>query len=246
MTSTVIIISDIHGNLPALEAVLADIDARPPAPVYCLGDLVGYGTWPNEVVEIIRQREIPTIMGNYDQGVGNNSDDCGCAYKTDVERRRGELSIAWTNAHTTDENKAFLRALPMTRRVQLGDLSVLLVHGSPRKVNEYMFEDRADDYFERLFEGTDADVMVCGHTHLPYHKVLPSGRHVINAGSVGKPKDGDPRAGYIILSTAGRALNVEFVRVPYDVERAAQAIEATPAEGGMPHPYAQMLREGAG
>jgi len=246
MTSTVIVISDIHGNLPALEAVLADIDARPPVPIYCLGDLVGYGTWPNEVVEIIRQREIPTIMGNYDQGVGNNSDDCGCAYKTDVERRRGELSIAWTNAHTTDENKAFLRALPMTRHVQLGDLSVLLVHGSPRKVNEYMFEDRADDYFERLFEGTGADVMVCGHTHLPYHKVLPSGRHVINAGSVGKPKDGDPRAGYVILSAAGRTLNVEFVRVPYDVERAAQAIEATPAEGGMPHPYAQMLREGAG
>ncbi|MFQ3648566.1 MAG: metallophosphoesterase family protein [Aggregatilineales bacterium] len=244
--NTITIISDIHGNLPALEAVLADIDARPPTPIYCLGDLVGYGTWPNEVIEIIRQRDIPTIMGNYDQGVGHSSDDCGCAYKTDVERRRGELSIAWTNAHTTDDHKAYLRALPMTRPVQVGDLTVLLVHGSPRKVNEYMFEDRADDYFERLFEGTNADVMVCGHTHLPYHKVLPSGRHVINAGSVGKPKDHDPRAGYIVLTAHGRDLNVEFVRVPYDVERAAQAIEATPEDGGMPHPYAQMLREGAG
>jgi diadenosine tetraphosphatase ApaH/serine/threonine PP2A family protein phosphatase len=185
-------------------------------------------------------------MGNYDQGVGNNSDDCGCAYKTDIDRRRGELSIAWSNAHTSDENKAFLRALPAHIPVQLGELSVLLVHGSPRKINEYLYEDRPDDYFERIMGMTDADVLVCGHTHLPYHKVLPSGRQIVNAGSVGKPKDRDPRAGYVVLSAVGRDLSVEFFRVPYDIERIAQAIEATPEQGGMPHPFAQMLRDGAG
>lgn len=240
------IFGDIHGNLPALEAVFQDMEARGLTDLYCLGDLVGYGTFPNEVVNLIRQRGIPTLMGNYDQGVGNNSDDCGCAYRTDVDRRRGELSIAWSNAHTSDENKTFLRDLPAHIPLQIGDLKVLLVHGSPRKVNEYLFEDRPDDTFERIMDVAQADVLVCGHTHLPYHKMLPSGRHVINAGSVGKPKDHDPRAGYITLTITGREVQVEFIRVAYAVERTAQAIEATPEDGGMPHHFAQLLREGAG
>ncbi|MDX1995651.1 MAG: metallophosphoesterase family protein [bacterium] len=246
MTSALTIFGDIHGNLPALEAVFQDMDARGLANLYCLGDLVGYGTFPNEVIARIRERSIPTLMGNYDQGVGNSSDDCGCAYKTESDRRRGEQSIAWTNAHTTEENKAFLRSLPAHIALQLDHLRVLLVHGSPRKVNEYLFEDRPDDYFERIMDIAEADVLICGHTHLPYHKLLPSGRHVINAGSVGKPKDHDPRAGYITVTVTGNHVGVEFLRVTYDIERAAQAIEATPEVGGMPHPYAQMLREGAG
>jgi len=240
------IFGDIHGNLPALEAVFQDIDARGLNNLYCLGDLVGYSTFPNEVVDMIRARNIPTLMGNYDQGVGNNSDDCGCAYKTDIERKRGELSIAWSNAHTSDDNKAFLRTLPAHIPVQMDDLKVLLVHGSPRKVNEYLFEDRPDDYFERIMDVAEADVLICGHTHLPYHKVLPSGRHIINTGSVGKPKDHDPRAGYIVLTVNGRDVRVEFIRISYAIERTAHAIEATPEVGGMPHIYAQMLRDGAG
>jgi predicted phosphodiesterase len=242
--TTITVFGDIHANLPALEAVLADMDARGLQDRYCLGDLVGYGTWPNEVVEIVRASGIPTLMGNYDQGVGHSSDDCGCAYKTDIERARGELSIAWSNAHTSESNKAFLRGLPAHIPVQLGSLRVLLVHGSPRRINEYLFEDRPDDYFKRIMDGIDADVLVCGHTHLPYFKTLPDGRHIVNAGSVGKPKDRDARAGYVTLSAQGTDLRVEFIRVPYDVERAAQAIEATPETGGMPHAFAQMLRDG--
>jgi predicted phosphodiesterase len=242
--TSIAIFGDIHGNLPALAAVFHDIEARGLKELYCLGDLVGYGTFPNEVVELIRQRNIPTLMGNYDQGVGNNSDDCGCAYRTDIDRRRGELSIAWTNAHTTSDNKAFLRGLPSSIPLRLGELSVLLVHGSPRKVNEYLFEDRPDSHFERILDAAEVDVLVCGHTHLPYHKVLPSGRQVVNAGSVGKPKDNDPRACYVVLTANGRDLQVDFIRVLYDVEHAASAIEATPEQGGMPHVFAQMLRDG--
>ncbi len=232
--------------MPALEAVFQDIDARGLTNLYCLGDLVGYGTFPNEVVALIRQRSIPTLMGNYDQGVGNSSDDCGCAYKQEIDRQRGERSIAWSNAHTSDDNKAFLRALPAQIPLQMDELKVLLVHGSPRKINEYLFEDRPDDYFERMMDIAQADVLVCGHTHLPYHKVLPSGRQIINAGSVGKPKDRDPRAGYMTLTVTGRDVQVTFIRVVYEIERIARAIEATPEDGGMPHVYAQMLREGAG
>jgi putative phosphoesterase len=239
---SITVFGDIHANLPALEAVFDDMYAREANNLYCLGDLVGYATFPNEVVSLIRQREIPTLMGNYDQGVGNNSDDCGCAYKTDIERERGERSIAWTNEHTTEEHKTFLRTLPAHIPLQLGSLKVLLVHGSPRKVNEYLFEDRPNDYFERIMDIADADVLVCGHTHLPYHKILPSGRQVINAGSVGKPKDNNPRSCYVILTGERRELRVDFIRVPYDIEQAAHAIE----QSDMPSEFAQMLRDGRG
>jgi len=237
------IFGDIHGNLAALEAVFADMKAREiDQNLYCLGDLVGYGTFPNEVIDFVRSRAIPTIMGNYDQGVGNDSDDCGCAYNTPEAQALGERSIAWSNAHTTDTNKAYLRELRNQIEIKLDDYKVLLVHGSPRKINEYLYEDRPDASFERLLDNAEADVLVCGHTHLPYHKVLPSGRHVINAGSVGKPKDNDNHACYLVLSTKNGDLNAEFVRVPYDIERTATAIEAS----DMPDEFAQMLRDGRG
>ena len=238
----VTIFGDIHGNLPALEAVLADIDARGLSPLYCLGDLVGYGTFPNEVIEMIRERNIPTLIGNYDQGVGNSSDDCGCAYTSKVAEELGKRSIAWSNQNTTDENKLYLRELTDQVPLKLGGLRIRLVHGSPRKINEYLFENRPDASLERLLDMAQADVLVCGHTHIPYHRILPSGRHVVNAGSVGKPKDGNPQACYVVLEGNGRDLTVTFKRVPYDVERAAKGIEATE----MPDEYAEMLRMGSG
>ncbi len=236
------IFGDIHANMPALSATFVDMEARELDDLYCLGDLVGYGTYPNEVIAAIRDRDIPTLMGNYDQGVGQDSDDCGCAYKTREAKVMGERSIAWSNAHTTAENKAYLRGLKDQISLPLGDLKVTLVHGSPRKINEYLYEDRPDSSLERLLDLVKADVLVCGHTHLPYHRILPSGRHMVNAGSVGKPKDNNPDACYVVLSAAGRELDVQFIRVPYDVEKAARAIEATE----MPDPFADMLRQGYG
>ncbi|RPI24623.1 MAG: metallophosphoesterase [Chloroflexota bacterium] len=236
------IFSDIHANLPALQAVLADMDQRGLENRYCLGDLVGYGTFPNEVVSIMRDSRIPTLMGNYDQGVGNSSDDCGCAYRNEVAKALGQRSIAWTNERTTEQNKDFLRSLPRQFPLTLGDLNVLLVHGSPRKVNEYLYADRPDSSLERLLDLAEADILVCGHTHIPYHRILPSGRHVVNTGSVGKPKDGDPHACYAVLEADQRDLKVQFIRVPYDRETAAQAIEASE----MPDEFAQMLRTGTG
>ena len=238
----VTIFGDIHANLPALQAVLADIEARDISPDYCLGDLVGYGTFPNEVIETIRNRSIPTLMGNYDQGVGNNSDDCGCAYTSKEAEALGKLSIAWSNKNTTVDNKLYLSQLTDQIPLDLDRLRVRLVHGSPRKINEYLFADRPDGTLERLLDMADADVLVCGHTHIPYHRILPSGRHVVNAGSVGKPKDGNPQACYVVLEAKNRDLTVTFRRVPYDLERAAQAIEAT----DMPNEYAAMLRTGTG
>lgn len=238
----VTIFGDIHGNLPALEAVLADIEAHDSSPIYCLGDLVGYGTFHNEVITTIRERNIPTLMGNYDQGVGNSSDDCGCAYTNQEAEALGKRSIAWTNEHTTADNKLYLQQLKSQIPLQLGGLHIRMVHGSPRKINEYLYENRPDATMERLLDVAEAHVLVCGHTHLPYHRILPSGRHVVNAGSVGKPKDGNPEACYVVLEAKDKNLNVTFRRVPYDIERAAKAIEAS----NMPHEYAGMLRAGTG
>ena len=134
--------SDIHANLPALEAFFDDVEKREIDAMYCLGDLVGYNIWPNEVIEEIRKRNIPTIAGNYDYGIGRNSNDCGCAYKTDEEKENGAVSIALTNTLINDANRQYLRTLPAHLRVefQLNDdkFNLLMVHGSPRRINEYL------------------------------------------------------------------------------------------------------------
>lgn len=126
--------------------------------------------------------------------------------------------------------------------MELDGLRVRLVQGSPRKINEYLFADRPEATLERLLDMADADVLVCGHTHIPYHRILPGGRHVVNAGSVGKPKDGNPQACYVVLEANNHDLTVTFNRVPSDIERAAKAIEASE----MPNEYAEMLRTGTG
>jgi len=232
------ILSDIHGNLPALEAVLNDLRGHQLDAIYCLGDLVGYGAAPNEVVERIRAERIPTIMGNYDDGVGFDRDDCGCAYRSEDEQARGQRSLLWTRARTTDDHKAFLRSFPSEIRFDAAGQRILLVHGSPRKMNEYLFEDRPLSSFERLAASSNADIIIFGHTHRPYTKVAGNVLFV-NAGSVGKPKDGDWRACYVLLSP-GAAQPVEFVRVPYDLERATKAIRET----DLPHEFAADLERG--
>ncbi len=248
--------SDIHANLPAIEACLADIDMQKPDAIYCLGDLVGYNIWPNEVINVIRQRGIPTIAGNYDFGIGRTSDDCGCAYKTDEEKAMGKVSIAYTNGIVNAEERAYLRTLPAHIRVEfrLNDdrLNLLLVHGSPRRINEYLFEDRDEKSLLRIMKDADADIMCFGHTHKPYHRIIEEAedvkqyRHAINIGSVGKPKDGDPRGCYVLLHIdegssigAKESVKVEFVRFEYDVEKAAQAVAQSP----LPDQYADMLRK---
>lgn len=244
------ILSDIHANLPALEACLRDIAQQDVDAIFCLGDLVGYNVWPNEVIERLRAERIPTIAGNYDVGIGQASDDCGCAYKTAWERQLGKQSIAYTNAVISDNNRDYLRTLPahvaIEHRTREGDIwRILLVHGSPRRVNEYLFADRTTDSLRRILEQSGADILLCGHTHIPYHRIIESphgsSRHVINVGAVGKPKDGDWRACYVIVSVAldgNDPVTVEFRRVEYDIDRAARAIEASP----LPSEYAAMLR----
>lgn len=216
------LISDIHGNLPALDAVLGHVAQQKPDAMYCLGDLVGYGASPNEVTERIQAEKVPTIMGNYDDGVGFDRNECGCAYRDPVDQELGDRSLAWTKAHTTPENKAFLRTLPKELRFEADGKRVLLVHGSPRRINEYLFEDRPLSSFQRLAASSNADIIAFGHTHKPYQKSV-DGVLFVNTGSVGKPKDLDWRACYVVIDAGA----ISFHRVSYDVAKAAAAIRAT-------------------
>jgi putative phosphoesterase len=232
------VFSDVHANKHALEAILADIATRSADHAVCLGDLVGYGACPNEVIDRIRSENIPAIMGNYDDGVGFDRDECGCAYTDPGDIERGDQSLRWTQAVVTPENKAWLRALPEELWLDLAGWRVLCVHGSPRRINEYLYEDRPDGSLRRMFAHLDADVIVCGHTHLPYHRRVGDVR-LINSGTAGRPRSGDTRVCYALIEL-GDDVRVDFPRITYDVEAAARAIEETK----LPNEFAAALRRG--
>jgi putative phosphoesterase len=176
-------------------------------------------------------------MGNYDEGVGYEKGDCGCAYLSNEESENGQISIDWTTEQVTPDNKEFLRSLKKDIRFEIDDKKFLLVHGSPRRINEYLYEDRPEDSFRRVIEGQEIDLLICGHTHKPYHKVIDS-VHIINDGSVGKPKDGDPKACYAMVDT--ETWEVVFRKVEYKVDVVAEEI----INKGLPEAYAKALLSG--
>ena len=230
------VVTDIHANLPALQAVLGRIEQLGIERMFCGGDLVGYGPHPDEVCELIQERDIPTIHGNYDYAIGRDLEDCGCAYVTEHDRELGQRSVDWTLAHTSRRSKDFMRGLPFDQRFELAGRRVRLVHGSPRKVNEYHFEDKPARTFERIAADADCDVLVFGHTHKPWVREY-GGVLFVNCGSVGKPKDGDPRAAFAVLRAARDGVEVEIARVEYDAESVAREVAAA----GLPEEYAEKL-----
>jgi putative phosphoesterase len=232
----VAVITDVHANLPALQAALARIDELGVDAIYCGGDLVGYGPHPNEVCALIAERGIPTIYGNYDYAIARDLEDCGCAYITPRDRELGQRSVDWTLAHTDQASKDFMGALPFDLRFAVGDTAVHLVHGSPRKVNEYLFEDKPARLYERLAAAEDASVLVFGHTHKPWvHEY--GGVLFVNCGSVGKPKDGDPRGAFAVLEAGESGVAVAIERVEYDAAAVAREV----AQAGLPAEFADKL-----
>ncbi|HSK48453.1 MAG TPA: metallophosphoesterase family protein, partial [Coriobacteriia bacterium] len=228
---------------------------------YCLGDLVGYGPDPSAVIARVQATGDPVIRGNYDDGVGGRKGQCGCYYGTPEAREDGDASYAWTDAALDDEEHAYLAGLRDELRCETEGVRVLLSHGSPRRINEYLMLDRPDWHLARLAEEADADVICFGHVHIPYHRAvrLESGRtaHFVSDGSVGKPKDGDPRACWaeVVIGSAeeverfagndaaaesagGAWVGVAFHRVAYDVDAVADRVLAA----GLPPRLAEALR----
>jgi predicted phosphodiesterase len=232
--------SDVHGNLAALEAVLLDLRSKGVRRLYCLGDLVGYGPDPNEVIDLIQAEGIPTILGNYDDGVGFERGSCGCFYP-DVEAKRiGAASYEFTVRAVADDRKEYLRGLPRDMRLQIEGYSLHLVHGSPRRINEYLLPGRETRTFERVAAAEEADILVFGHTHVSWHRIY-GGVHFVNVGATGRPSDGNPRAAYTLLRLdAGQAVQVDGVRIEYDVERTAEKVLSV----GLPPELAARIRHG--
>jgi putative phosphoesterase len=236
VSDRVAVITDIHANLPALDAALARIEELGIERIYCGGDLVGYGPHPNEVCALLEERGIPTIYGNYDYAIARDLDDCGCAYVTKEDRELGQRSVAWTLEHTSREAKAFMRELPFDLRFDVGAHAVHLVHGSPRKVNEYLFEDKPASLYERLAASEEAAVLAFGHTHKPWVADF-GGVRFVNCGSVGKPKDGDPRGAFAVLADGGDEVEVTIERVAYDAAAVAEEVRSS----GLPREFADKL-----
>ena len=220
--------SDIHANLPALEAFFKDVASENVDAIYCLGDLVGYNVWPNEVVNAIRKRNIPTIMGNHDE-----------ALLLPILQESKPSNKGLTRALVTNENRDYLINLPRQLSINFvtdnEPFNLLMVHGSVKAINDYMVIDYPEAEVLQMMNSQKADVLLCGHTHKPFHRVIKSDnvfKHVINIGSVGKPKDGDSRLCYAILElnknttpSNPEAIKVTFKRATYDVEKAAKAVE---------------------
>lgn len=241
------VISDIHSNIYALDKAIEDIQTRNVDMIVCTGDLVGYGTRPNEVIHKIKEEKILTIMGNYDEAIGNFKIICGCDYLDPKDAEKAGLSMHFTGQETTQENKAYLRNLPKEAMLTFNDKTIRFVHGSTRVINEYLKENskEADEVMNELVE----DILVCGHTHIPYAKYYGE-KLLVNAGSIGKPKTNRPDANYVIidiknsdeLTKTSSSVEVEIIEVPYDYEKMAKEIEENDT---LPNDFARLIREGS-
>lgn len=242
------LISDIHANLPALEAVVAHIGAQPGiAATYHLGDLVGYAPWPNETVAMLRRCGIPGVAGNYDSTVGTDYKHCGCRYEDPRQEELSHVSYAWTRRHVSPATREYLAGLPF--RIDVKPLgghvarpTVIMVHGTPTLNTVYWTEDRPDSFCLQMATVAGAkpgDVIAFGHTHQPWHRVV-EGIHFVNTGSVGRPKDGDWRAGYVLLEVEPGGARVQFVRVEYDLAAATRKIR----DSELPDEFADHLKTG--
>ena len=243
-----ILISDIHANLPALDAVLQAVDGMDDVDaVYHLGDLVGYAPWPNEVVALLAERRIPGVSGNYDSTVATDHPHCGCKYEDPRQEELSHLSYEWTRARVTPETRDALGELPF--RMDLRPLGghrsgprIILVHGAPTLNTLYWTEDRDDAFCHKMAKkarAKEGDLLAFGHTHKPWTRTV-DGIHFANTGSVGRPKDGDWRAGYTVVDVTAEGMAVEHRRVEYDLARAQEAIRASE----LPDEFAEILETG--
>lgn len=204
-------ISDIHGNLYALMKVLEDIDQQKVDLIVCLGDLVGYGPHPNEVIALIRRRELPCIKGNYDASVV----DGDFTYIRD--NHINSFALPWSIEEVRASNKFYLNELPEKLKYNFEDVNIEFVHGSPNTINEYLFEDGSNT--EAIMKDFSGDILVCAHTHIPSLKSFDK-KTFVNVGSVGKPKIGRPNATYCILDINSPAdIKIKFRELEYEYKK---------------------------
>jgi predicted phosphodiesterase len=235
------VLGGIYSNHLALGAALADIERRGADATWCLGDLGGFGPHPDRSAEMLRAAGVPMLRGNYDESVGHGREDCACGYTDPRDNLFAQISYDYTLARTSPEHRAWMRDLPEQARLEVSGRRVLLCHGSPRRVNEFLWESACSDAFlEWLCAEHGADVLLCAHSGIHWQRRLPSGRLVVNAGAIGRPaNDGRTAVRYVLVELNGEA-RAEFVPVRYEHEALAREIEAE----GLPREFAETIRTG--
>lgn len=243
-----VLISDIHANLHALDAVLAEADRLPDVvAVHHIGDLVGYSAYPNEVVERLSERGIAGVAGNYDTTVAHDHHHCGCRADTPRQEELAHESFAFTRRAVTPATKRALASLPFSLEIRpLGGHRagprIVLVHGTPTLNTVYWHAERDDGFARKMtamYGLAAGDVIAFGHTHKPWQRVV-DGITLVNTGSVGRPKDGDWRAGYVVVDVGEAGVTVELRRVAYDIDGAVAALGVA----GLPAEFGEFLRTG--
>jgi diadenosine tetraphosphatase ApaH/serine/threonine PP2A family protein phosphatase len=231
----------VYSNSAALRETLADARRRGAEAVFCLGDLGGFGPHPDRVYPLLREAGVHVMQGNYDASLADGRDDCACGYTDPRDNHFARISYTYTFRNTSAENRAWLRTLPRAFRVQLGDRRLLMCHGSPRRINEFLWESTTPDGLLRTTLGAHAaDALLCTHTGIKWHRALGDGRHAVNVGVIGRPEnDGSTNVWYALL-TADPGLTVEFVPVHYDHETVAREI----VREGLPPEFAETIRSG--
>jgi predicted phosphodiesterase len=211
-------IGGIYSNYHALRATLDDIARRGADATYFLGDLGAFGPFPDRIPEFLIEREIPGIQGNYEESLSSGATDCNCGYTDPRDNFYAQISYDYTAEHTSAPHKKWMGELPKSIRLEAGGLRILLSHGSPRKINEFLWRSTSPDAFlNRLCDEHDADVILCTHSGLHWHRQIAPLRHVVNAGVIGRPaNDGRTNVWYTMMTVRGGEAEVEFVPIDYD------------------------------
>jgi predicted phosphodiesterase len=217
----------IYSNYLALEAAIQDAQRRGAEQCYCLGDLGAFGPHPNRVFPLLRENGVECIQGNYDHSIGNELADCQCGYTDPRDNYFARLSYDYTFRNTSPAHRAWMRDLPAQRRIRFGRYQMLLCHGSPRRMNEFLWESTTPTHFlNQLAEQHATDVILATHTGIKWHRALTGNRQFVNVGVLGRPEnDGRTNVWYAMLE-ARPDLRVEFVPIDYDREGLAAEMRA--------------------
>ena len=231
-THRIALFGGVYSNYLALQAAIADARTRGVDAIYCLGDLGAFGPHPDRVFPLLAEHDVVCLQGNYDDSIGNNLDDCQCGYTDPRDNHFAQISYDYTLANTAAENQAFLRDLPPERRIEIDGVSILLCHGSPRKVNEFLWESTTSTQFlEHLAREHNADVIAATHTGIKWQRRMAGDKRFVNVGVLGRPEnDGWTNVWYTILevrrAAGGPLVSVEFVPVEYDHSQLAREMQA--------------------
>lgn len=232
----------VYNNHVALTALLDDSSQRGVEALYCLGDLGGFGPHPEKVRPLLEQGGVLTIQGNYEESLASDRRDCNCGYTDPRDNHFARLSYSYTAERCSVDFRRWFAGLPRRRRVRLGDRELLLVHGSPRRINEFLFESTTPDSFlEVLLDQEHCDGILCTHTGLHWHRRLPSGRDVVNVGVIGRPaNDGNTHVWYAVLAESSRGISVDLVPLVYDHSSLASEMR----HEGLPEEFVETILSG--